>query len=100
VDVIKGVIGFSFHLFGLKLVVLVDSFSHVLEPAGFGSFLQNDRLALCFHLFGEKFILLFFELIMKFLLPSLLFLFFEDFLFLILVHTLPMVGFDPVSVEF
>ena len=97
---VKGVVGFSFHLFGLELVVLVNSFSHVLESTGFGSFLKNYGLALCFHLFGEKFILLFFKLIMKFLFPSLLFLFFKDFPLLVLVHSLPVVGFDSVSVEF
>ena len=74
VNLIKDVIGFSFHLFSFQIFVLIDSFLYTLEPSSFGSFLVSDGRALYFHFFDKKFILLLFELIMKFLFSSLLFL--------------------------
>jgi len=37
--IVKGMIGFSFHLFSLELIVFVDSFSNVFETSVFGSIL-------------------------------------------------------------
>jgi hypothetical protein len=100
VDKIEGMVGFSFHFFSLEFVILIDSFPDILESSGFGPFLQDDGLALGFHLFGKQLILLLFELIMELLFESLLLLFFENLPSLILVHPLPVVRLDPVPVEF
>ena len=97
---VKCMVGFSFHLFRLELIILVDSFSDILKPSSFRSFVQNYSHALSFHLFGEQFILLFFKLVMKLFFTSLFFLLFKNVFSLIFIHSFPVVGLYSVSAQF
>lgn len=100
VDVVKRMVGFSFHFVGFKLVILIDSFSDVFQSSIFCPIVQNDGFSLGLHLLSKEFIFLFFKFILKFFFSSLLLLFFEDLSFLILIHAFPVVGFDSISVQF
>jgi hypothetical protein len=99
-NMIEGMVGFSFHFLSLEFVVLINAFAHILDSSGFGPFLENDGFALCFHLLCKEFVLLLLKLIMELLFTSLFFLFFEDLSFLVVIHAFPVVWFNAVSVEF
>lgn len=99
-NMIEGMVGFSFHFLSLEFVVLIDALAHILDSSGFGPFMENDGFALCFHLLSKEFVLLLLKLIVELLFTSLFFLFFEDLSFLVVIHAFPVVRFNAVSVEF
>ena len=99
-DMVKCIVGFSFHFLSLQFVVLIDTFADILESSSLGPFLEDDGFTLCFHLFSKEFVLLFFKLIVELLFTSLFFLFFEDLSFLVVIHPFPVVRLNAVSVEF
>ncbi len=98
-NLIIGIISLSLHLFSLILIVLIHPLPDIFKSMILSPILKHNGLSLRLHLLSKQFILFLFELTLHFLFSSLFLLLFKNFPFLLVRHPLPMIGFNPISIQ-